>query len=85
MVNARSKLVEAVAHDLDVTPLGKEEVDAVLELAGAAAHGTGDRTAAPLCCFLAGLAASAADRGDTLSRVRIYITAATADEEEATS
>jgi len=84
MVDARSKLVEAVAHELDVAPLDNGEVDAVLDLAGAAAHATGDRTAAPLCCFLAGLAASA-DRGETLARVRIYIAAVTADREEATS
>jgi len=77
MVDARSELVEAVANELDVAPLQEEEVDAVLELAGAAAHGTGDRTAAPLCCFLAGLAAGAADRGEMLERVRTYVKEAT--------
>jgi hypothetical protein len=85
MADARSELVGAVAAELGVAPLDEGEVDAVLELAGAAAHGTGDRTAAPLCCFLAGLAASAADRAETLERVRAHVTAVTADREEATS
>jgi hypothetical protein len=84
MVDARSKLIEAVAHELDVAPLDEGEVEGVLDLAGAAARRTGDRTAAPLCCFLAGLAASA-DRGKTLARAHTYIAAVTADGEEATS
>lgn len=47
------------------------EVDACLALAGAAAHGTGDRTTAPLATFLAGMAAaSSADRTATLDEVR---------------
>lgn len=76
MADARSELIQAVAHDLDVAPLDDDEIDAVLELAGAAAHGTGDRTAAPLCCFLAGMAAGA-DRVETLKRVRINVKEAT--------
>ena len=85
MSDARSELIEAAAAELGVTPLKEEEVESVLALAGAAAHGTGDRTAAPLCCFLAGIAASTADRGETLARVRAYVTAVTADREEETS
>jgi hypothetical protein len=85
MADARSELIETVARRLDTAPLSDEEVDAVLELAGAAAHGTGDRTAAPLCCFLAGIAASTANRGQTLERVRGYVNAVTADREEAAS
>lgn len=85
MADGRSELIEALANELDVDPLDDGEVDAVLELAGAAAHGTGDRTAAPLACFLAGIAAGAADRLETLERVRAHVTAVTADREEATS
>ena len=85
MVDSRSELIAAVAGELRVAPLDDAEVDAVLDLAGAAAHGTGDRTAAPLCCFLAGLAASEADRAQMLERVRTHIAAVTADREEATS
>ncbi len=82
MADARSKLVEAVAREFGVPPLNDGEVDAVLTLAGAAAHGTGDRTAAPLCCFLAGLAAGGAGRGETLERVRAYIAASSPDSSE---
>ena len=85
MPDARSELIETVARKLDTAPLSDDEVDAVLELAGAAAHGTGARTAAPLCCFLAGLAASTADRGEMLERVRGYVNTVTADREEAAS
>jgi len=76
MTEARSKLIEAVAKKLDVAPLTEEEVDSVLTLAGDAAHGTGDRTAAPLCCFLAGMAAGA-DRMEALERVRVNVKEAT--------
>lgn len=76
MADARSELVEAVAHELGVAPLDEREIDAVLLLAGAAAHGTGDRTAAPLTCFLAGLAAAGpAARAETLERVRTHVVA----------
>ena len=36
--------------------LGREEVDALLELARVAAHESGERTNAPLVCYLVGLA-----------------------------
>lgn len=85
MADSRSELIAAVAGELQVAPLDDAEVEAVLELAGAAAHGTGDRTSAPLCCFLAGLAASEADRAQMLEHVRTHIAAVTADREEATS
>jgi Domain of unknown function (DUF6457) len=76
MADARSELIETVAKTLGVPPLKDEEVDSVLALAGAAAHGTGDRTAAPLCCFLAGMAAGA-DRLEALERVRVNVKEAT--------
>jgi len=76
MVDARSELIEEVAKKLGVAPLNEEEIDSVLALAGAAAHGTGDRTAAPLCCFLAGMAAGA-NRTETLERVCANVKEAT--------
>lgn len=85
MADARSKLIEAVALELGVPPLDESEVDAVLTLAGAAAHGTGDRTAAPLTCFLAGLAAGSAGRAETLARVRAHVVEVTPDSAEVTS
>jgi hypothetical protein len=43
----------------------------VLSLAAVAAHGTGDRTSAPLVSFLAGIAAAGTeDRAEVLDRAR---------------
>lgn len=83
MAETRAELVEAVARELGVPPLHEEEIDAVLDLAGAAAHGTGDRTAAPLCCFLAGLVAGT-ERGEALERVRAFVGEVTAHSPEVT-
>lgn len=77
MADPRSELIEAVARVLHVSALDETEVDAVLSLAGAAAHGTADRTAAPLTCYLAGLAASDADRAQVLARVHAFVEART--------
>jgi hypothetical protein len=46
----------------------------VLALAAVAAHGTGDRTAAPLASFLAGVAAAGAeDRVAILDELRRHV------------
>ena len=66
----RAELIEGVARGIGVEPLTAEEIDALLALAGAAAHGTGDRTSAPLVTFLAGMAASGGDRAAALADVR---------------
>jgi hypothetical protein len=67
----RADLVERLAEHVGVPPLTEAEIDSVLALAGAAAHGTGDRTNAPLASFLAGLAAAGSDdRLATLSDLR---------------
>lgn len=47
--------ITAFARTEGVEPLDHELVDALLDLAGRAAHGSGDRRNAPLSCFLAGL------------------------------
>jgi len=57
MGDPRAELVAGLASTLGVSALSSAEIDAVLDLAGAAAHGTGDRTSAPLVSFIAGLAA----------------------------
>jgi hypothetical protein len=54
-----------------VPTLTPGEAEAVLALAAIAAHGTGDRTAAPLVSFLAGIkAAQSQDRVAVLDEVR---------------
>ena len=71
MTDARTDLIEALAGDLGTAPLSQTEIDAVLSLAAVAAHGTGDRTTAPLVSFLAGCAAAGAgNRVDTIDRAR---------------
>ncbi|MGO8859747.1 MAG: DUF6457 domain-containing protein [Acidimicrobiales bacterium] len=47
--------VECYAAALGVDPLSPAEVDALLDLAGTAAHAS-ERTAAPLSCWLAATA-----------------------------
>ena len=81
MADERARLIEAVAEELGVPPLDGKEIDAVLDLAGAAAHGTGNRTAAPLTCFLAGLAAAGEGRVEALGRTHAHVVAVTAANE----
>ena len=71
MGDARADLVDALAQHIGVAPLTPAEIESVLALAAVAAHGTGDRTTAPLASFLAGLgAAQAEDRVASLDEVR---------------
>jgi hypothetical protein len=56
---------------IGVTSLTPAEIESVLALAAVAAHGTGDRTTAPLASYLAGLAAAKADnRIEALNDIR---------------
>lgn len=64
MTDARSTLIDALAQHIGAPALNPAEIESVLALAAVAAHGTGDRTAAPLAAFLAGI--SAAGTGDRL-------------------
>lgn len=69
--DARGTLIDQLAEQIGAPPLNQDEVDAILELAAQAAHGTGDRTSAPLASFLAGIsAASADDRVAAINRLR---------------
>jgi hypothetical protein len=71
MADARGNLVDALAQQIGVSTLSPGEAEAVLALAAVAAHGTGDRTAAPLVSFLAGVrAAQSQDRIGVLDEVR---------------
>ncbi len=71
MGDARANLIDGLAEHVGVAPLTPTEIESVLALAAVAAHGTGDRTTAPLASFLAGLAAAKADdRAGSLDEVR---------------
>jgi Domain of unknown function (DUF6457) len=71
MTDTRSNLIDALAEHIGTTPLTPAEIESVLALAAVAAHGTGDRTTAPLASYLAGLAAAKADnRIEALNDVR---------------
>ena len=71
MADTRSDLVDALAEHIGVAPPTAAEIESVLALAAVAAHGTGDRTTAPLASYLAGLAAAKADnRVEALNDVR---------------
>jgi Domain of unknown function (DUF6457) len=53
---ARDRLAAAVGEDASGYDLSQDEVDDLLELARVAAHESGERTNAPLLCYLVGLA-----------------------------
>lgn len=53
---ARTKLAAAVGDDPAGYALSRAEMDELLELARVAAHESGERTNAPLLCYLVGLA-----------------------------
>ena len=51
----RDEWIEAFARELGVEPPTLEEAEKLLALAGTAAHSS-ERTAAPLACWIAGVA-----------------------------
>jgi hypothetical protein len=53
---ARAKLAAAVGEDPSRYDLSRADMDELLELARLAAHVSGERTNAPLLCYLVGLA-----------------------------
>lgn len=61
MAKTRAELIEGLAEKAGVPALTETETESILALAAVAAHGTGDRTSAPLASFLAGLSAANAD------------------------
>lgn len=71
MAKTRAELIDGLAEQAGVLPLTPGETESILALAAVAAHGTGDRTSAPLASFLAGLsAAKAGDRTQALDTFR---------------
>jgi Domain of unknown function (DUF6457) len=58
----RDQWIEAFAQEIGASPPGADDVEAILELAGTAAHAS-ERTAAPVAAWLAG------DSGKTLSEI----------------
>jgi hypothetical protein len=59
--------IRAFAEELGVEPLSDEQVEALLDLAGVAAHSS-ERLAAPLTCYLVGRAGT--DPVDALATAR---------------
>jgi hypothetical protein len=58
----RDEWIEAFAQEIGASPPGRDDVEAILELAATAAH-CSERTAAPVAAWLAG------DSGKTLSEI----------------
>jgi hypothetical protein len=56
LAEARDRLAAAAAGDPLELDLSQDEIDELLELARIAAHESGERTNAPLLCYLVGLA-----------------------------
>jgi hypothetical protein len=54
--SARDRLAAATGEDAGALALSQAEIDELLELARIAAHESGERTNAPLLCYLVGLA-----------------------------
>jgi hypothetical protein len=54
---ARDRIAAATGESPDSLALDQEQIDEILEIARIAAHESGERTNAPLVCYLAGLAA----------------------------
>ena len=57
----RDEWIAAFATELGIDPPDAETIEVLLEMAGVAAHAS-ERTAAPIACFLTGVAGVTADR-----------------------
>jgi len=64
--------IAAFAATHDVTTLTSEQVDALLDLAGRAAHQSGERRNAPLSCFLAGLRIGRTGAAPTVDAISVF-------------
>ena len=54
LIEARDRLAAAAGRETDELDLTPSEIAALLEFAGHAAHASGDRTNAPVICYLLG-------------------------------
>ena len=67
---ARDQLAQASGVAPERLDLGDEDVATLLELARVAAHESGERTNAPLLCYLVGRAQNGASLDDLVETVR---------------
>lgn len=78
MTGDRAEVIEALAKRVGTPSLTEAEIESVLALAAVAAHGSRDRTTAPLASFLAGVAAAGTeDRVALLDELRRHIAEST--------
>jgi Domain of unknown function (DUF6457) len=74
VADRRGEVIDALADRAGTRHLTEAEIESVLALAAVAAHGSGDRTTAPLASFLAGIAAAGAeDRTAMLDDLRRHV------------
>lgn len=65
---SREQWLAEYANALGVAPPTEEEIAALLKVAAIAAHVSGDRTAAPVACWLAARAGREADDALTVAQ-----------------
>ena len=70
LADARDALASAAAMPGERLDLSDDDVAVLLDLARIAAHESGDRTNAPLLCYLVGRAQRDADLGELADAVR---------------
>jgi Domain of unknown function (DUF6457) len=68
--DARAALAEAAGIPPERLELDEEDTRTLLDLARIAAHDSGERTNAPLLCYLVGLARGGADLDELADAVR---------------
>lgn len=68
-----STWIDGMASAQELERLSQEAIDALLDLAGEAAHGSGDRRNAPLACFIAGLGLGQSDMPVTADNVKRFM------------
>ena len=70
LADARDALAQATGVPGERLDLSDDDVAVLLDLARIAAHESGERTNAPLLCYLVGRAQGDADLGDLADAVR---------------
>jgi hypothetical protein len=70
LTDARNALAEATGVPPEELELDDDEVETLLDLARIAAHDSGERTNAPLLCYLVGRARRASDLDTLANAVR---------------
>jgi Domain of unknown function (DUF6457) len=70
LADARDTLATAAGVPSERLDLSGDDVAVLLDLARIAAHESGERTNAPLLCYLVGRARGGADLGDLADAVR---------------